>query len=84
MVAAFQQPPPPQRIIVESRTLLWLVLGAMLAFQGSPLADHLIRTAIEKGYGVKIGWTMRKIGGEIVFFPPPKRPVERPPGTKEE
>jgi|SRR3982074_59234 hypothetical protein len=84
LIAAFQQHPPPQRIVIESRTLLWLALVAMLWFQGIPVAEGLIRTAMEKGYGVKVSWTVGKISGEIVFTPPPERPVERTPGTGEE
>jgi hypothetical protein len=86
LIAAFQQQPPPQRIVVESRTLVGLALVAMLWFQGIPFADGLIRTAMEKGYGIKVGWTMEKlkITGEIVFTPPPELPVERAPGTGEE
>jgi hypothetical protein len=62
LIAAFQRHPPPQRIVVESKTLLWLALVALLWFKGIPVADGLIRTAMEKGYGVKADWAAEIMG----------------------
>ena len=82
--AAFQQQPPPVRIIVESKTLLGLALIALLWFKIVPGMERLVNIALEKGYGVDLGWNVKDAGGGNIKFTPPASQPEPTPQLGEE
>lgn len=80
--AALQQQPPPPRIIVESKTLLWLVLGALTLCAW----DSAVKFAMERGYGITTDWSLgrNKIDGHLEFTPPMERVPHKPIQAGEE